>query len=513
MALLRLPPVVRLNAVMATHRQLQSNIAWLQRARIDHPRALSSSPPRLKEQPSPPDATQAEEAASAAASASSPSPKPKPTSPDNVKDEEQKRWEDDPDWNITAFSQLPYATFGYNQHMRINADFKESLRQMLWQFRAPIRYAIAYGSGVFAQTDPNAPPTPPNLSPHPNPPEAIVKWQKGGGKMIDFIFGVSHTQHWHSLNLHQHRDHYSFLGSLGSGAVSRVQDKFGAGVYFNPYITLNGTLVKYGVVNLDTLTDDLSTWSTLYLAGRLHKPVKILRDDPRVRLANQINLLGAVRTALLLLPESFTEADLYTAIASLSYTGDPRMSPALAAEHPSKVRNIVTRQLPNFRQLYAPLIRDLPNLTWTGEGLWPPPDDVLAQEAVAGGAADAPDVRLAQDLDPNRRANMVRRLPRCLRERVYAAYQAKWRMGRAEYEALLAETRDEDPAGFRRREAGEVDRRVAAEADLPDVVRRAVYQTVMWPATVQSVKSFFTAGWGRSMRYMREKREKGRQGK
>src|SRR3978361_1307305 len=174
--------------------------------------------------------------------------------------------------------------------------------------------------------------------------------------MIDFIFGVSYTQHWHSLNLTQHRDHYSALGSLGSGATSWVQDKLGAGVYFNPYVTVNGTLIKYGVVNLDTLCTDLSEWTTLYLAGRLHKPVKILRDDPRVRLANQDNLIFALRTALLLLPSDFNEHQLYGTIASISYMGDPRMS--LPTENPNKVANIVLNQLPNFRRLYAPLIEN-----------------------------------------------------------------------------------------------------------------------------------------------------------
>ena len=91
--------------------------------------------------------------------------------------------------------------------------------------------------------------------------------QQGPGKMIDFIFGVSYTQHWHALNLNQHRDHYSGLGSLGSYAVSQVQDRFGAGVYFNTHVTVSGTLIKYGVVNLDTLCDDLTRWDTLYLAG------------------------------------------------------------------------------------------------------------------------------------------------------------------------------------------------------------------------------------------------------
>ena len=159
------------------------------------------------------------------------------------------------------------------------------------------------------------------MSPHPNPSKAVQEWQSGGAKIIDFIFGVSHTQHWHSLNLGQYPEHYSGLKYLpySSAAISKVQDSMGAGVYFNPYITVNGTMIKYGVVNLDTLASDLSEWNTLYLAGRLQKPVKILRDDPRVRLANQVNLISALRTALLMLPEKFTERQLYERIAGLSY--------------------------------------------------------------------------------------------------------------------------------------------------------------------------------------------------
>lgn len=60
--------------------------------------------------------------------------------------------------------------------------------------------------------------------------------------MIDLIFGVTFTQHWHSLNLSEHRDHYSFLGRMGSRVVSYIQDDFGAGVYFNPYVDINGTV-------------------------------------------------------------------------------------------------------------------------------------------------------------------------------------------------------------------------------------------------------------------------------
>lgn len=33
--------------------------------------------------------------------------------------------------------------------------------------------------------------------------------------------------------------------------------------------------IKYGVVSVDTLCNDLLNWETMYLSGRLHKPVSI----------------------------------------------------------------------------------------------------------------------------------------------------------------------------------------------------------------------------------------------
>lgn len=46
-----------------------------------------------------------------------------------------------------------------------------------------------------------------------------------------------------------------------------------------PQVPLTGKLlgsryVKYGVVSCKTLRDDLLNWKTLYLSGRMHKPVR-----------------------------------------------------------------------------------------------------------------------------------------------------------------------------------------------------------------------------------------------
>ena len=382
-----------------------------------------------------------------------------------------------------------------NQHMVINEEFKEALRLILWKFKAPIRYAFAYGSGVFPQS--GSPSTSSAL--HPSPPEAITKVQGGGQKMIDFIFGVTYTQHWHDLNLQEHRDHYSGVGTLGSYAVSRVQDSFGAGVYFNPYVTVNGTLIKYGVVNLDTLCRDLADWDTLYLAGRLQKPVKILRDQPSVRLANQVNLISAVRTALLLLPADFTEYDLYSTIAGISYMGDPRMT--VGGDDPRKVSNIVRHQLANFRKLYAPLIENLPNIAFNDSDCSDP------------AWMDNPDInaRLAQNMHPATRGNMVRRLPKSFREKLYFEYQAKFKIPRGEFNEMLERAKDEDPERITRREGGPFEQRIANDTDgLKTEVKQVIEKTIRWPAVTQSVKGVLTAGVARSWRYASEKRAKNR---
>ena len=407
-------------------------------------------------------------------------------------------WEDNPDLSISKFSELPERNFGVNQHIIINEEFKEALRQILWQFRAPIRYAFAYGSGVFPQSGASSGGS---STLHPNPPQAISNVQKGGQKMIDFIFGVSYTQHWHSLNLQQHRNHYSAVGSLGSYAVSRLQDSIGAGVYFNPYITVNGTLIKYGVVNLDTLCKDLSEWNTMYVAGRLQKPVKILRDNPSVRLANQVNLMSAVRTALLLLPEDFTENELYSTIAGLSYMGDPRMS--VGGDDPRKVANIVKHQLPNFRRLYAPLIDNLPNITFNDPSCSDP--DWMNDASI--------NAKLQQNMHPSTRGHMVRRLPGAFREKLYFEYRSKFHINGREFKKMLQETKDEDHERIRRREGGAFEQRIAKDDEgggLKEEVRQVVEKTIKWPSFTQSLKGVLTAGLGRSWKYATEKRAKGK---
>ena len=94
----------------------------------------------------------------------------------------------------------------------------------------------------------------------------------------------------------------------------------------------------------------------------MHKPLRIIKDDARVRLTQQVNLTSAVRAALLTLPEEFSETELFERIAGISYSGDPRMM--LPAENRGKVGNIVRKQSSQFKELYHRLVVGLPGVHW-----------------------------------------------------------------------------------------------------------------------------------------------------
>ncbi len=240
--------------------------------------------------------------------------------------------------------QLP-PTFGRNQLLPVTDSTRALLESIVDGFDAPIRYAFAYGSGVFEQDGQTADKKP----------------------MLDFMFAVTHADHFHSINMHQFPSHYPLHArTLGSDYVSRFQS-IAPGVWFNAYVPSHGVTIKYGVTTVDNLCSDLLNWDSLYLAGRMHKPLRIIKDDARVRLNQQVNLVSAVRAALLTLPQQFTERELYERIAGISYAGDPRM--VLPAENRGKVGNIVRKQEAQFHELYRRLVVGLPGVHWGQNGI------------------------------------------------------------------------------------------------------------------------------------------------
>ena len=213
-----------------------------------------------------------------------------------------------------------------------------------------VKYAFAYGSGVFKQLNNNEP--------------AV---RAATSNMIDFVLVVEDSVKFHSENLQQNKSHYSFLRVLGARNLARLQDDVSAGCYYNTLVPLSiefdnkqtqQQLIKYGVINEKTLIRDLFDWDYLYISGRLQKPVKIIQTDPKINsaqfdLAMQTNLQNALHTALLLMPEHFGLEDLFVCITSLSYMGDFRM---VIGENKNKCVNIVKPQMERFVELYKPYL-------------------------------------------------------------------------------------------------------------------------------------------------------------
>lgn len=314
--------------------------------------------------------------------------------------------------------------------------------------------------------------------------------------MIDFIMAVTHPQHWHSLNMAQHPKHYSLLSRLLGGIGIGLVQQRGAKIWYNPYIKLEDELIKYGIIGVDDLCTDLLDWETLYVSGRMHKPVALITSDARVRLAQQVNLASALRTALLLLPREFSEVELYTRIASLSYTGDFRMS-VPGGENSNKVRNIVLNQREEFRRLYAGLMRNL---------------GTLSVEEVRGNR-----FKIVQDDSVSTRASYAARLPRCLRQKVQDFYTKQPHLDPAFLKLSLSKTLDtvpRSPSSIEREEKLNAFWSAAVQRqDFAEVLLRQIGETVKGPAWSQSIKGIYTAGFTRTLRYVGAKIRKYFEGK
>ncbi|KAG6890635.1 hypothetical protein C0995_006611 [Termitomyces sp. Mi166 len=329
-------------------------------------------------------------------------------------------------------------TFGRNQLLPVADSTRALLESIVSQFDAPIRYAFAYGSGVFEQ-------------------DGYDSLNEEDKPMLDFMFAVTHPAHFHSINMQQHPHHYPLHARLlGSSYVSRLEE-VGPGVWFNPYVPIGGVRIKYGVTTVDNLCSDLLNWKSLYLAGRMHKPLRIIKDDARVRLTQQVNLTSAVRAALLTLPHEFPETTLFERIAGISYNGDPRMW--LPAENRGKVVNIVRKQGPQFKELYRRLAVGLPGVHWP-----------------------VMETTIRQDTSPVARAAHLRKLPSNLLKGVREHYLRT--------SELSAEV---DESAFWLELAG--------DEKLPQVLTEEMGKIVRYPAAVQSIKGVASAGLGKSVKY------------
>lgn len=198
-----------------------------------------------------------------------------------------------------------------------------------------IDFAMGYGSGIISQAGYD---------------------QKGyGTPMLDFIFATKDPIKWHQRNCQLNPHHYSLLMrplmAIGPNRemLARKIQNWGAQIYYNNGIKMSGHVIKYGIISTEDLVSDLIKWNTLYVAGRMHKPHLVLKDNNKVNEAQQINLDYAFNVARSLLPCRFTLRNLLKTIIGISFMGDFRMK---WGENPRKMENILNGQYENLISIY-----------------------------------------------------------------------------------------------------------------------------------------------------------------
>ena len=313
--------------------------------------------------------------------------------------------------------------------------------RILSQFpKKDLRMAFAYGSGAFRQTS------------HQDPSK----------NMLDFIFVVDNPEDWHRINISTNPQHYSFLRWFGAKRVASIEEKFGAGIYFNTLVPCEGRMIKYGVVQTDTLINDLYDWDTIYVSGRLQKPVQTIywQEDKELQLALMTNHQSAIHTSLLLLPDTFSENELYCTVTGLSYKGDFRMR---IGEDKNKIENIVRPNVKHFRRLYGPILRHESHLHWNeSEGTF------------------------EQSLDFTSQYHHLNLLPKMVQ------------LG-------LVAHRNKDG---RHRDIEEVLRSFSHDRECRHVIQTCIAGIVKQSSITQSLKGVFTAGVVKSVRYSWSKLKK-----
>ncbi|KAF0852838.1 mitochondrial mitochondrial matrix protein Mmp37/Tam41 [Andalucia godoyi] len=238
--------------------------------------------------------------------------------------------------------------------------------------RFPVRpvFCFAYGSSVFKQA---------------------TNMAASANRMLDLILAVDDSHGFHTENLKANPNDYPLsLRVAGASAITRIQEEFGAKVYFNTLVDVEPSLLagvdnlavvpsklKYGVVSVDHLKRDLMQWESLYVAGRMQKPIRVLHcDNPDIMGVWQPRNLEMACSAASLFSShaqyvrrktrdepcadiSVAKTEFYERIAMFSYAGDIRMG---VAENNNKIQDLVAGCFEEWNKMYEPVLNRIPGL-------------------------------------------------------------------------------------------------------------------------------------------------------
>lgn len=175
--------------------------------------------------------------------------------------------------------------------------------------------------------------------------------QENRKPQIDLIVVVNNLKQWHKENIRLNPRDYSFSGKLFFKFASRRYMRKGGKITYMTYIAFNGQEYKIGTIEKDDFLADLKNWETFYMAGRMQKPILVVKAPKEIESAIEYNRhAGLLSSKLLLGKGEYDEEYFYTILAGLSYLGDTRMG---IAENPDKVLNIVKGRFDFYHDTYG----------------------------------------------------------------------------------------------------------------------------------------------------------------
>lgn len=139
----------------------------------------------------------------------------------------------------------------------------------------------------------------------------------------------------------------------------------------------------------------------------------------------------------------------------------------LIGENPHKIYNIVQNQMEEFREIYRPIVEDLPAVQYVGENT------------------------LVQEDNIKIRGAMIQKLPKRMQEKMQ--YHHRWYLNRTNQ---IRNANTEEP---------HFSQSIANSPELSDYVRKSISEIIRWPALSQSFKGFLSAGVIKSTTYMTKK--------
>lgn len=165
---------------------------------------------------------------------------------------------------------------------------------------------------------------------------------------VDLILAVKNPVEFHTENMRANPQDYSRVVRKRGAEFLVNSAARAAGIHYNTLVGYEGKFYKYGVISIEDLNDDLLNWRSFYLAGRLQKPVKVLKGNETVAKSMEVNYISAVALSCLIMDRVIPEEDLYLNITQLSFLGDRRL------EDPQKVHNVVAGNFTEFSSIYRP---------------------------------------------------------------------------------------------------------------------------------------------------------------